>query len=185
MKKFTIFFSFLTILCSCASKDAELTEQIYKNLKSKEAHVIIKINNELFYSPESTFQGNINLSSQFSDIGIIDQFGGNIQLQMSKNNWLQSERRVFQISPNSTMEYPNFGKMLIGKRDGDKLEGYILSRGNFEWIVLKKERAILSLEGYLVRPQDALMPENEIPFKGKIYFNEPNIDLNDLELSDL
>lgn len=185
MKRFTLFFSFWTILYSCAPSDAELTEQIYKQLKPKEAHVSIKINNELFYSRESKFQGNINLGSRFSDINIIDQFGGNIQLQMAKKNWLKSVKRIFQVSPNTRMEYPDYGNMLIGKRDSEKLEGYTLSRGNFEWLVLSKEKAILRLEGYVVRPQDALMPENEIPFKGTIYFNEPNIDLNDLKLSDL
>lgn len=185
MKRFTTYLSILVTLCSCEPKDAELTQQVFENLKPKEAFVSIKINDKLFYSGESKFQGNVNLGSRFSDINIIDQFGGNIQLQMAKKNWLQSKKRKFQVSPNTGMEYPNYGNMLIGKRDAQKLEGYTLSRGNFEWLELSKKRAILSLDGFLVRPQDALMPENEIPFKGKVYFNEPNIDLNDLKLSDL
>ncbi|MFT5886622.1 MAG: hypothetical protein ACI9IP_003090 [Arcticibacterium sp.] len=171
----------LTLLSCTNSNENELAEQIFRALKPQEAYVLVQINHECFYPEESRFIGNINLGSSYSDINVIDQYGGNIQLQMAKKNWLQSDEMIFKVSPNTSMDYPNYGSMLIGRKNADNLEGYILSRASYKWAVLNKQRAILKFEGYIVRPQDAIIPENEIPLSGTIYFKKPHIDLNDLD----
>jgi hypothetical protein len=175
----------LTLLSCVNSNENELAEQIFKELQPEQAYVLVDINNERFYPEVSRFIGNINLGSNYSDINIIDQYGGNIQLQMSKNNWLQNDEMIFKVSPNTSMAYPNYGSMLIGRKNAKKLEGYILSRAIYKWTILNKRKAILKFEGYIVRPQDAVMPENEISLKGTVYFKQPHIDLNDLDAKTL
>ena len=178
----------VTLICislnlfSCAnSNESNLAEQIFTDLKPQEAYVLIKIDTDRFYPAESRFIGNINLGSSFSDINVIDQYGGNIQLQMSKKNWLQNDNFLFHVSPNTTMDYPNYGSMLIGRKKAGNLEGYILSRAIFNWTILNEQRAILNIDGFVVRPQDAIMSEFEIPIQGTIYFKQPQIDFNDLD----
>lgn len=176
MKKLIILFISL-FSCQSGSNDS-FDLKIIENLKDKEAKVDILINGKQFYADESAFRANINAGEQFISVNMSDQFGGNLQIQLTKPNWLKNKNEAIRVSNSMIEGYENYGVFLIGKRTENSLEGYVLSRGAFKWLLLSKEKAVLHCKGFVVSPQNAAIPENEIPFKGNIYFKQPVINLD-------
>lgn len=167
----------ILLLTSLACKNNnKINNEVFGKLETNTAFVDIKIGDKLFYSEESIFVPTITMAEKYIAINLVDQKGGNLQLQISRPNWTKNITAPFKISPTTVPGYIDYGTFLIGKRDAQSMEGYILSKGNFKWLKLSKEEAVLNCEGLVVRPQDAFIEENEIPFKGLIYFKEPIID---------
>lgn len=129
--------------------------------------------------------GKISISDGAIQSSLSDTFMGNIQIELTRPNALKTIKETFKISTNPRGEYNNYGNVLIGKKTESGFEGYKLSRAMFTWVQWSKEIAILKCEGFLVSPGTAVIPENEIPFDGHIYFKSPSIITNGIDPSEV
>ena len=167
----------LVIFNGCSSSETKHFDELQKN----QAKVLVSIGDSPFYDEESIFIPQLTFGSKFYSLNLVDQFGGNLQIQISNPNWLNDKQEPIKASPDNTEPYPSYGSLLIGKRDGNNLEGYVLFKGSFQWKKLTKSQLILDLSGFLVKPMDAFIEENQITFKGKILLKEPDYELTNIE----
>ena len=146
----------------------------------------IEINGKSFYDSSDVFQSSIVLHPISIEIGLNDnQKGSNIQIQMSRSDWYKKGKPVFNISSMYFQGYQDYGQILIGRQISGTLEGYILSRARLTFDELKEEYAVLNVDGFVVKPQDAIIEANEIPIKGTILFKKPLYRLVELEKEDI
>lgn len=180
MRLIPILIIFVVAQLSCTTSTDSKTPDL-SFLMSGESFVDISIDNKSFYPKKNQFLGKISISDGAIQLSLSDIFMGNIQIELTRPNALKTFKEPFKISTNPRGEYNNYGNVLIGKKTKSGFEGYTLSRAIFTWVKWSKEIAILKCEGFLVSPGKAIIPENEIPFNGYIYFKSPSIITNGID----
>lgn len=175
--------SLIFVLFGC-SKNNEYQSKL-SLLKDNQAHVEVFVEGESFYADSPIFEGEITLTSLGMDLNLVNEKGANLQIQANKNNWIKNKKWVFHISSMSLPNFTEYGNFLLGRRDENGLNGYILSRMTIECKALSTELCVLAFDGKMVRPQNAIIEEFEVPVKGTIVFKNPKYNLFEVEEADL
>ncbi len=188
MKAYLICSLVLSVFAGCRApreNDSVLKDGL-KDLKDGQAHVWLMVKDQPFYDSLAVFTSHFQLQPTSVTLSLSDeQTGSNVQLQAFKSDWLKEKERIFRTSSMVFPDFPDLGQLLIGRKEEKNLEGYILSRAIFNFEYLKEDYAKLSISGFVVKPQDAIIEVNEIPIEGVIIFKKPFYQLIEIEKEEI
>lgn len=170
--KYTFSILIVAFLASCRT-GGDFNTKIFEALQKLEAGsmlVDVDIDDEKFYPPDLPFKGTITLNDQACFVNLRNPEGGNIVISMEEKDWYKSERKKIDFKEGMPETGNLYGSFLIGRRQGNTGEGYLLREGYYEIVQMNQEACIITVEGLLQNPfNDQIIK----PVKGFIVWKKP------------
>lgn len=157
-------FLILITLAACKS-ETDYTSEL-NALANDEVAVQIMIDNEPFYPKNVPFSGRISLSPTALNMSLLNKEGGNILVNIDDKNWVKAPQKKVQFNHDSSLD----GSFMIGRRNQNRGEGYMLNEGQFQITQLNKDAIVLNIEGILIHP---FVDTIQKPIKGYILWKKP------------
>jgi hypothetical protein len=178
------------LLFNCKEEDDRIVdedeiEQHFNDLADHKAVAIFSIDNRPFYTEKMQPFG-IRLDVSFISLraNLMSNQGANLMLDFARKDWYEQKPVVFNVSsPSSGIERDN-GKLMIGKRipgGVERLEGYIFSEGEFRVIEFTEDRFVAEIDGKVIKPGEANIPENMKSIEGYIIAKKPPMTFDSIE----
>jgi hypothetical protein len=154
--------------------DTDIFEATQK-LEADKLHVDIEIDGKKFYSKEVPFKGSIMLNKLSCLINLVNTDGGHIAISLEEEDWHKEDKKSIQFKDAIAMQGEMNGSFLIGRRQGDKGEGYFIKDGSFEIRQLNEEACIIVVQGILQNPFNETITK---PINGLIVWKKPKVFAN-------
>ncbi|MFN4147809.1 MAG: hypothetical protein ACK4GN_18455 [Runella sp.] len=174
----------LLLLLGSACTSTQQQEDTLQSLEKKadkladsEAFIEIRINEQEFYPNQQPFRCIAQILPQGFKASLIDTSKANVELDCIANGWIERKPHQF-ILKNQSIGQASGDQVIvmIGKLKKTPMltaEGYLMAEGKMEFKQLSKSRLIISLEGFVIKPGNANIPENYLPLRGYIFIKNP------------
>lgn len=187
---FTLIMLLFSVLISCQNKTAEIISELEVNeyfdkLEPNKAMAIFQIDNEPFYTADMQPFG-IRIDVSFASLrgNLMSQHGDNLLFDFARTEWYTDQPVEFTLTSSSTGMSKDYGKLMIGKQlpdESQKLAGYIFVDGTFKVVQFDEEKFVAFINGQVVKPGEADIPENMKPIKGYIIAKKPPMTFDSIE----
>lgn len=177
-------------LFSCQQERTELIseaeiKQRFDVLPDYKAVAIFEIDNEPFYTEDmQPLEVRIDISFASLRGNLMSSDGDNLLFDFARTEWYTQQPVEFTLTSSSTGLSKDYGKFMIGKQLPDepkKLAGFIFVDGTFKVIEFGEEKFVATLEGQVIKPGDADVPENMKPISGYIIAKKPPMTFDSIE----
>lgn len=184
----------IPIFSSCKKDESEIvsSEQIQRKLDElsiNQGFVKVKIGGKLFYQgAEQFFDVRVGVNPIFMKGSLLNATDGNMQFDFGESDWYKKKPFSFKIvTGNDTEISTDYGSILIGKLSKTKGigEGYQLVHGLINVLSFNKDKVVITIDGKVLSPGMAQLPENMKSIKGYIIIKQPAIDTEGLDLENL
>ncbi len=175
---------------SCQNKQSEIvsTEEVEKHLAALEANkaiAIFQIDGEPFYT-EAMQPFGVRIDVSFASLrgNLMSSNGDNLLFDFARVEWYTQKPVRFKLISSSSGFSEDYGKFMIGKQlttGFEKLAGYMLVDGTFTVIEFDEEKFVGVVEGKVVKPGDADIPENMKSIQGYIIAKKPPMTFDSIE----
>lgn len=168
--------------CSVSNHDLgidQLKDQL-QDVRDGQALVRVFINNQDFYQSVEPFEAVVQTLPQLLKISLLNKKNSsNIEFEGICDSWYQRRPKRFELKNHSIGEIGGDQVVLmIGKliqQPQLRGDGYILAQGMITLRELNQAYIVLVFEGNVVKPGQAITPENYLPTKGCILIKKPKL----------
>lgn len=173
---FNVLFCFA---CNSGNADKEKIKEAYDSLKENEASVLFKIDNKEFYSPQSIFRGEIQISDNLFSMTLVDQSEARTIVNFGGDKWYSQS----PIKKEVFVDDQGGASIKIGKIiDQEKMigEGYQMIEGTITAKEFSKEKMVFKITGKAGKYSDFQQPDKYVPVDGLIVYKMPKINYRNI-----
>lgn len=160
-------------------------EQHLAALEANKAIAIFQIDGKPFYTAAmQPFGVRIDVSFASLRGNLMSSNGDNLLFDFARVEWYTQKPVKFKLISSSSGFSEDYGKFMIGKQlttGFEKLAGYILVDGTFTVAEFDEEKFVGFVEGKVVKPGDADIPENMKSIEGYIIAKKPPMTFDSIE----
>ncbi|WP_254411853.1 hypothetical protein [Dyadobacter diqingensis] len=184
MSCLTSIFAIIILMFFEACTPSENIDEIYNQLNDNQAKVIYKIDGKEFYTSQSIFSGEVNVSDQLLSVTLADQFQNQTIISFGGDKWyspLPSKKEIF--ADNQVNAGVKMGKLV----DREKMvgEGYMMSEGSVTLIEFSKDKIVLKIYGKVGKYSDFQQPSEYYNVEGTVVCRKPLFRLANITEKDL
>lgn len=173
--KIIVFIILFCFACNSRNADKEKIDKFYNSLKENEAVISFEIDNKEFYSLQSIFKGEIQISDNLFSLTLVDQNAGRTIVNFGGNKWYSQspiKKNVFVNDEGGTSI--KIGKIIDQKKMIG--EGYQMIDGTITAEQFLKEKIVFKITGKAGKYSDFQQPDKFVPVEGLIVYKMPKIN---------